>query len=316
MTQTYTEAPRPAEAATKITPAEMLAKITGQMDTFDALKAAELKSGLTAFIAKRDALLADYKKQYPALLKSWSDQHSQIQGLLDQIHESVPDKRAEAILACICTLRRTQYCNEQSLKRRQLCAGGMLEHARDLRKARFDADNARLDALSNLAARISAELKADAKLIGDIRAALDSPPPPGVALYSFWFKLLPSHRRLTPDGSDSTLGKTEEALCKDALGDDWQKCPADAAICAPPKEDPAADAPDRTAAPWLVDPNRYGDELDQAWSDCLDTKQKYADAESAFRAKPDDLAFLAKNVDDARKALDDQIVKQLQQDNP
>jgi len=286
---------------------DLMDTITKRIDTFDAQKSADFKTGLAGYLSKRDGLLADYKKQESALKKTWSDQNFQIRGLLDRVNDPavVSADRVKKVLDVSCEERCDQQCQESALRERQLCAAGVLENTRDVAKATLDAASARLDILTNLAARVSAELKADGKLITDIGSALDSPPVKASALYSFWFKLLPSHRDLMahPAAADS-VGKTEGQLCADRKCD----CPHVAANCSPKDEVPQAPP---TPVAQIVDADKYGAQLDQAWLDCAAARDAYAAAESAFRAGADDLASFTKRVQDGHKGLDDVIAKAL-----
>lgn len=285
---------------------KLLDSITAELNSFEAKKLGELKKDLEGFVARQGQLVDDYKKQYAALKKQWCDQQTEIDALSRAIRCAVPTWK-EIITKCVCPPQADIRCQEQSIANRKRCCKGTRERTRDDAQARFDDAKAYLDALIANAAGLKAALEADAKLIKEITGLLTGADQT-VAVYLFWFKLLPQHNSIAPAdcktiGADETL----EKLCSTEFG---KPCGGDPNPCTPPKDEAAGDAAKpHHPAPWLVDPAKYATELDCAWSDRRDAKDAFAKADAAYKTKPDDLKALEDKLTAAKKGLDEEIKK-------
>ncbi len=283
---------------------DLLNSVTNELNQFEAKKLAELKKDLEAFVQKQKDLGADYEKQYPTIRQTWCDQQLEIETLLASLKCAIPDWK-EIAEECICKPKHVVRCKDQAIAKRKRCCQGARERIRDKAQARFDDAKKRLDALLANAQSIKAKLDENAKWIKEITGLLTGPEK-AVAVYLFWFKLLPSHVSLTP-ADCKTVGGDEkpEDLCKT----EWdKKCEAEPEPCAPGGEEPPEAArPTRRPAPWLVAPDKYDDELDCAWIDRRDAKDAFAKAESDYKNKPDDLKSLEEDLAKYNKSLEDEI---------
>jgi len=309
----------------KTTPAEkcetadsMLKRITQQINEFDVKKLGELKKELETFTKAQDDLVKDYEKQYPTLRSKWCDQQARIQTLYAQIKCAFPGQDWKKIVEeCICPPRHDLICLEKKIARRKKCCYGKLQKELDAATTHFTETKARLDTLKANAAEIDKKLKADETLYGEIQTLLGQPDK-AVALYKFWFVLLPAHRSLIPgDVAEDckTFGDAEDpdTLCKNG------PCPPDDGPCVPREgetEGEPASHPRRRAVPWLIAPKKYRDELDCAWKDYLDAKDELGKADSAFKNAPDDIPSLVAKLDADKKSLEETIRKCLETKKP
>jgi hypothetical protein len=176
----------------------------------------------------------------------------------------------------------------------------------------------RLDALNANAQKIEAGLGDGDKLIKEIQGLVPGPDK-AVALYLFWFKLLPLHLALMPDDVSSDCKRfgdkeTPWLLCKAVLElacDDDGSCDAKGYV---PPSPGGATTP--RPAPWLMPWKHYSGDLDCAWQDYRKAKNALADAESQFKSDPDDLEGLRKKLDDLNKTLEDRVKDCLKQARP
>lgn len=304
-----------------VSAAEMLESVTRELNEFDAKKLGELKSELETFVKNQEKLVKDYETKYPSLREKWCLQQQQVQQLYAAVKCAFPppsEPWKEIVERCICTKKHEVRCLEERIEKRRRCCSGKRERARDRAKARFDAAKARIDALTALAAKIEAGLGEDATFIKDVNALM-SGPDHAVVLWLFWFRLLPNHKQLAPaDVEDSCKSFGDEDSPEKLCAATWCKpCDPEEGGCKPSTEE-AEDgqpAPGRPV-PWLMPPKDYRTALDCAWQDYRDAKNALAQAESEFKASPDDLGSLAKALDDRKKALEEEIKKCLKDAKP
>lgn len=300
----------------------LLKTVVDEINTFEAKKLGELKTDLEAFIKKQDDVEKGYEKAYPVLRDRWCAQQKTIETLYAALKCAFPHQDWKKIVeACICNERHTVRCREQELDQRRHCGWGTRERTRERTRARRDATKARLDTLSDNAGKVKGALDDNDKLIGKIRDLLPQPDK-AVALYFFWFKLLPAHKQLMPgDVSDDCrkFGDDESPykLCESTYKKDCD--PKIELPCTPASDAPADDKTpfdSRHKAPWLIDPKKYRVELDCAWQDLSDAKKAFADAEAKFKESPDDLKSLEEALTKKKDALDGVITECLKKQTP
>jgi hypothetical protein len=315
-TQAGTTTPRaaattstPAAGATAPDPVKQLLQTAKRLKgQSEALDPDDLVSSVTNFGTGKAALLAAYKDKYPDLRTLWNTQHQQIVQLHSALSSAYPEaQRNKLINDCICTRRRAIQCEEDALQKRQLCAKGVREQARDAAEQVQKDAKTRLDALTANADGISAALDNHADLITQIKALLSTPNQP-IVLLLFWFELLPGHLQLMPSDAPADYqsfgkGELEADLCKAAYA---QPCPTPAGVCTPP----AAGAPPapvrRRVVPWLARPGtEYESELIVAWNDYLAAVEKLVAASGDYEADRDDLTAMQNQLDADKAALDE-----------
>jgi len=303
------------------TPKELLIDINEELLRFEAKKLGELKAELEAFVKNQGGIVSDYEKKFPALRARWCEQQQRVESLYAQIKAAFPGQDwKEIVKDCICKPKHELKCLEKKIDARARCCSGALERKRDRAKKKFDWAKTHLDTVSKNAQRVEAELNDNEKLITkDIREALAGPER-AVALYLFWFKLLPVHRRLRPADmkDDCPKFEGEDPLCPD------EDCDDEPGGCKPAgaeEADPVSDAhcpgdEDTATVPALLLPKAYAEELDRAWRNYRNVKDLYAAAESAYKANPDDLASLRKALEDQRKTEEERIKECLKGKKP
>jgi hypothetical protein len=298
---------------------DLLDEVTLELNQFEAKKLAELKAELEAFVKKKGALVDEYEKKYPVLRERWCKQHQDVEGLYDSLRCAFPNQDWKQLVSdCICQKQRETYCLERKIGRRKYCCQGKRERARDDAKAAFDAARARMDALNANAQKVDAGLVDSDKLIKEIQGLVPGPDK-AVALYLFWFKLLPLHVGLMPDDVSAECKKFAETetpwlLCKTVLEPDCD----DDSTCDPkgyvPPSPGAAISP--RPAPWLMPWKNYSGDLDCAWQSYRKAKNTLADAESQLKSDPDDLDSLRKKLDELNKSIEDRVKDCLKQAKP
>jgi hypothetical protein len=325
------QAPAASPPADPTSVKELLQLVTDEVNSFEAKKLTELKAELEAFEKQQTNLVGDYeKKQYPVLRQQWCDQHKCVQSLYASIQCAFPvdvwKKDWKAIIAeCVCPKVHELTCRTRRLRKRKRRCQGPHEWARNEAKKHFEDAKAYLDALRNNAAGVKGILDADATLIRDIPGIL-SGPEPAVALYLFWFKLLPAHKSIRPDDVPDcdgfpgfAAGQTPDGLCG------AMTCPKcadetsdkdDAATAHQATESGAATADAARVAPWLVKPDQYASKLFDAWKDYRKAKDTFAKKEADYKREPDDIASLDKQLDERTKAVPDEITTCLKNVKP
>ena len=303
------------------TPKELLDAVNEELAQYEAKKLGELKTELEAFVKAEDGITSDYEKKYPALKARWCDQQARLVSLYEQMKAAFPGQDWKAIVRdCICKTRHETECLEKRIDARARCCSGTLERKRDRAKRRFEWAKAHLDTVKQNAQKVGDDLDYDEKLITkDIREALAGPERT-VALWLFWFRLLPTHRRLRPADmkDDCPKFEGEEPLCPDEKCDDEPgACKPSGAEEADPESPSHCAGDEKTATvPSLLLPADYAKELQRAWRNYRNAKDVYAAAESAYKAKPDDLSSLRKTLEEQTKTEEDRIKECLKKKKP
>ena len=292
----------------------LLDEITKELDKFEARKLGELKSDLDAFVKKQEALVTEYKKQYPILRQKWCDQQTLIESLYASMKCAFPGQDWKSwIRDCVCKKRHERNCLAETIEKRKRCCHGKRQRARDRSKARLEAAKKRLDELSANVQKITGVLGDNDKLIAQIPKLLG--PDQRLAMHLLLFKLLPAHKSIAPDDTKCTpIGDddTPDKLCPP------QACDSEVGACTPGNEvedDKVVDKK-RHPVPWLIRWEKYENELTCAWHDYREAKEDWAIKEAEFKSDPDDLASLEKKLADVDKTLDDEIVKCLKKVGP
>ncbi|MBJ6127184.1 hypothetical protein [Microvirga splendida] len=270
---------------------ELVANISEQIADYEAKKLAQLKSEIEGFIKKKDALIEDYKKKHPELLRLWSGQNVAIDILHKTLVCRYPDW-AEIFQSCVCKHIEAIQTSQVNLDVRLCCGQGANEKARDKAKQKSEAANLFLKGLGDMEKGITAQLQQNQKWIDEIGKLLNGPDSIQ-AIHVFWGKLLPAHAQLAPDGLSTVL---KESLAKAACN---------AAQVVDDSCKPVAAEPSNTRSPpWLIHFDVYGSALEKAWCVYRKAKEDYGAAEGAFARNPDDVDATAKEIEAARKALD------------
>lgn len=298
---------------------DVLKEVTNQINQFESKKLGELKASLETFVKNQDKLVDGYREKYPALRKTWCDRQLDVERLYAHIKCEFPlteQKWKDLIKDCICKKKRDLYCLKLRIAKRKRCCSGELQRKRDAAADAFELAKAELDTLQNLAQRIADALAANLNVIGEIEKLPSAER--AVALYLFWFKLLPNHKALTPtrDISEAcrNLGADSDpkTLCKPTYEAD--PCKDETGACTPPKDEKWTTP--EPQGPFLMHPDDYLNALDCAWDKYDKAKTALADAEAKYKENPDDLASLEKGHTEGRKALEDEIKKCLKGHKP
>lgn len=303
---------------------QLLREINTQITDYESKKLQQIKRELEAFVSTKKAVFEDYKTKHPMLKDKWYKQNSDVTAIAQHLACIFKkETRDQHIENCICSKRKEIDKASTEIETRKARGKGKNETRRDEAKAIYDAAKADLEALKANAQRLEIELTTNQKTIAEIQALLQGPDR-AVAIWLFWFTLLPSHRQLMPNPKslpkDCTVageGESPADLCnpkaeeKPAGGDipaepgqsapdPGKASPAQVAQAAQPA---STSTPGRTA-PWLIDPGAYEKALDAAWTRYKEAQEALGKAEAAYAAAPDDLAASARKLEDLRKALD------------
>jgi len=298
---------------------DVLREIDEELAAFEAKKLPDVKAEFTTYVGQKKTAVDDYKQKYPELRDKWCAQQQLIERLYSALKCAFPGQDWKKLVAdCVCSQRAEEARLAEQLRKRKKCCRGVRERARDEQAERVAAAKARLETLMGLAAAVDAQLTTNAALIDTIRGLLGSPTQ-ATTLFLFFFKLLPAHIALRPDdisdecksfGSEYTPEKLCEGVkCKDP--------PADDSPCVEKQPDPPpTPGPTRRPVPAILPKNSLGGEIDCAAQDYRQANTDSAAADAAYKKAPDDVASLAKQLDDFRAALDDKITQCLAASKP
>jgi hypothetical protein len=298
---------------------EQLAKVKNEIVSFEARKLGELKTELEAVQKKKETAIPQYKKDYEGLKKTWCEQNDHIVSIRRDLIGAFPEWK-KYVQDCICSWLAKKRKQENRVKCRSEVKGPR-EAARDEAKAALDAAKAAATGWESAATTLAAKLAENQKLIDQICKLACSPERP-VAIYKLWFKLLSAHACIRPVTDCFTVPVDEMPceLCPPEKPEDCRPCekyeeqPApkngngegeshddDAAQSTPPaKQWPLCD-------PFLIPPDDYPGRLDCVYDEYLEAKDVYAGAEAYYRAKPDDLAQVKKDLLALANSLDVEI---------
>ncbi len=272
---------------------EILDNIRAEIATFESRKLVQFKSELEAFLSKKATVVDEYQKKYPVLVDAWKKLNSRIEQASVTLKCRFPDGQWKTYLQeCACDRYQKLAERRDALVTRMTCGVGDLEKTRDQKKAELDAAKTYLDTLIANAGKSDAELAANGKTATSIEG-LANGPQKAVGLQWLWLDLLPAHVAMAP--SNLPVG----CLGYAAGEEPWVICTS---ISAPAE---GAAHP----VPWLIDPDDYGDALDDAWMAYRAARDASAKADTAYAAAPDDIATTAKALEADEKVRDDEIRK-------
>ena len=274
---------------------DLLKTVIDEINTFEAKKLGELKTELEAFVKKQDDVEKGYEKAVSRRSRDkWCAQQQTIETLYAAIKCAFPRPGLEerSSRRCICAKRREVRCREQDSMQRRRCCWGTRERA-----ASGPGPARRGQGAARHAGRQRAEGRRRAQ--GQRQADRPDPRCPAaagrrrVALYLFWFKLLPAHRQLMPGDVGDDCKKFGDDESPEKLCESTYKKPCDrrtrAAVHAAgsDSDDADGDMPASTRGTRCrgsIDPTRYRQELDCAWDDCVTRRRTFAEAEADFKA--------------------------------
>lgn len=292
----------------------LLEGVKEQIATYEAKRLGEQKTELEALVKQKPLSVADYNAKYPTLYARWCAQHQQVETLYKLIQQAFPGQVwTDIVSTCICKKRHDEQCKTKEIEEREYCSQGKNQRLWSQAKAVAEAAKASLDTLVSNAQKIDAGLLEIDKLIKEIQALVPGPDK-AVALYLFWFKLLPIHMDLLPDKVSAECKafgteQTPEKLCAKELAG-----PCD--FNNPCKPETANTDKVEIPRAWLMDPDRYPKTLDDAWKKYQNSKTDLAAKEVAYKSAPDDLDTLRKNLDDFKKKLEAEIKDCLKKEKP
>jgi hypothetical protein len=313
------DTPNVGGAAASPSVKDLLDEVTLELNQYEAKKLTELKAELEAIVKKKTALVDEYEKKYPLLRERWCKQHQDVEALSDSLRCAFPNQDWKQLISdCICVKQRDAWCLEQTIRRRHYCCQGKLERARDDAQTAFEAAQLRMNVLTANTQKIEAGLADGDKFIKEIQGLVPGPDK-AIALFLFWFKLLPLHVGLMPEDVSpecKKFGETETPwlLCKSVLEPDCEDDNAcDAKGYVPPDR---GAAPSPRPAPWLMPWKNYAGAFDRAWQDYRQAKNALAEATSRFKSNPDDLESLRTRLADLDKTFDQRVKDCLKQAKP
>lgn len=272
---------------------DILNTVKSEILTFESRKLVQFKGELESFLSKKTTVVDEYRKKYPGLVEAWKAMNTRIEQAHVTLKCRFPNGQWKTYLQeCACDRRQKLAGREAALAIRMTCGAGDLEKARDGKKAKLDAAKTYLDTMIANAGKCDAALTANGKTAGVVEG-LSNGPKKAVALQWLWLDLLPAHIAMAP-------GNLPPGCLAYAQGEEpWAICTSIPA--------PADDA--ARAVPWLINPDDYGNALDDAWMAYRAARDASADADKKFADTPDDIATLAKLLAADEKARDDEIRK-------
>jgi hypothetical protein len=290
------------------TPARtQLARVNAELSRLQAKDLPGLQQELATFVGKQDTLVGAYRTQFPALRKLWCDRQLDVERLYAHIRCEFPlDKPAwqKVVADCICTPEHDLHCLKRRVGRRTRCSTGPHEREFLAADARYSAAKVDLDALTGLVGQLTAKLAASLDLVGAIEKL--GPTGRAVAIYLFYWKLLPAHKRLAPkDVSADCLRLGSEGdphvLCKGV----WDRvCKDEEGACKPPDEAHHEPEHHERPVPWLLPPDDYGTALDCAWDRYQRAREERAEAKAKYDADQDSLQALTDRLAATESGID------------
>ena len=269
--------------------------VTVALDRITAFGLADLKTALDTASAQKEAVVTDYRAKYKGFRERWWCEQQSIA----KLHQALTctyekDAWKEIARKCVCRLKRQIWERTEQIDAKNDCSKGELE--REALRAQAERDRAQKerDNWTAAAAMIDQQLTTNDAACKAIQTLIGNGDPQ--AIYQFWFTLLPAHRALMPDDAPATareLGHGES--------------PED--ICEFPHHG-------RRAPPWLIEPDRFGRVLDEAWEAYLNAQIHYSRAQAAYLEKKDDLAALTAARDTLQTNLDANIAACLKEHAP
>lgn len=284
---------------------ELLGAVSKDLATSEAKKLGQLKAALEAIDKKKQVLVDDYAKQFNTLRDLWCSQEIDIVQLAKLA--PWPDAWQTVVKEKICPDLTALDAAKTSLLARQDTFLSPLELAREQARRALAVTEAALDAVNGNAQRVREQLTLNSQLLPKISPILKGSTP-AVAVYLFWFKLLPSHRALKPYNvkeGDYGTGITPAELCSASAGGGGHTNYGGGGGSAAPQR-----------APWLMDPNTYASALDDAWANYKNAKYELAAKEGDYQDERDEIARLEKQLVELTKTLDARITAKLETIKP
>jgi hypothetical protein len=303
--------PNAAEAGASCADVEtLLDQVTKQLTAFEAMKLGDLKKELEQVRDKKKTATDEYVKEHKALREKWCAQQQLIERLLAALKCAFPgEKWKEILAACLCCRLADEKNLEQKVKKRLKCCRGPKERAWEEKKEAMEAAKKRLEVLIAISAKIKAQLGENDKLIDEVKLLVGGAGQ-AEALYVLIVKLLRTHVALRPDdvseeckkfGEDDTVEKICEGVeCENRYPDD--------SPCVEKSAD-STETKARRAVPWIIAPDKLGEEINCAAEAYRNAKNEAAAAEAAYREKPDDTESLKKELTALRAKLEEDIRK-------
>lgn len=269
--------------------------VTVELDRINALGLSDLKTALDTANSQKEGLVKDYRAKFKQFRERWWCEHQ----LVTKLHQALTctferDKWREIARECICRPKRDIHDRSRVIDEKNNCSKGDLERAQARALAERDRAKAERDAWAQAATLIDQQLTANDQLAKTIQTLIGNGDPQ--AIYKLWFTLLPAHKALTPfDAPESAreLGEGES-----------------------PEEICGFEHPGHRAPPWLVDPDRYGHELDESWKNYYSAQLYYSAAAAEYLEHKDDLASITQARDTLKAALDTNIAACLKRHAP
>ena len=291
--------------------------VDDQINRFDALKLNELKTELEAFVEIVKTAPAEYKDKYADFKRRWCEEGKQIEQLHSDLLCVYPDWK-KLIKVNVCVFLNEIDKLEETIKK---CKGEK-EMALDEAKEQLDVAQANLDAWKLATQKIEEKLTTNQGWITEMQS-LNQGEDRAFGLYLLWFKLLPAHNNLMPDGKEPLFrDETPDALCpKETPEPPCREVAQQGQVASLSQESHSELQPlqvksednscDERAAPWIINPNNYKDKLDRAFCCYKLKKERYADFKVKFQAKPDSLAFLTEELAQKKITRDADIKEKL-----
>jgi hypothetical protein len=270
--------------------------VTVELDRINALGLSDLKTALQTAASQKDGLVKDYRAKFKQFRERWWCEHQ----LVTKLHQALTctferDKWREIARECICRPKRDINERSRIIDEKNNCSKGELERIQARALAERDRAKTARDAWAQAATLIDQQLTANDQLAKSIQTLIGNGDPQ--AIYKFWFSLLPAHKTLTPYDAPESARELGEGESPDE-------------ICG---FEPQGH---HRAPPWLVDPDKYGYELDESWQSYYAAQLSYSAAAAAFLEHPDDLATITANRDNHKAALDADIASCLKRHAP
>lgn len=270
-------------------------QVTVCLDRVTAFGLTDLKAALDAASSQKEAVVKDYRSKYKGFRERWWCEH-QVVAKLHQALTCTYEKEAWREIAekCVCRPKRLIWERTEVINAKNDCSKGDLE--RDAGRAQAERDRAKgeMTAWTGAAATIDQQLTANDALAKSIQTLIGNGDPQ--AIYQFWFTLLPAHRALMPDDAPPAArelghGESPEDICGFAHHG-------------------------HRAPPWLIEPDRFGRVLDEAWEAYYNAQIHYSRVQAAYLEHKDDLATLTAARDALQAALNANIAACLKEHAP
>ena len=273
--------------------------VNNEINRFEALKLNELKTELEAFVEIEKTAPAEYKDKYADFKRRWCEEGKQIEQLRKDLLCGYPDWK-ELIKDNVCDLDTDKL--EEMIKK---CKGEK-EIARDEAEEQLKTAKDNLEAWKLATQKIEEKLTTNQGWITEMQGLNQEDR--AIGLYLLWFKLLPAHNNLMPDGGVPLYGnETPDVLCsKETPEAPCREVTQQGQVASQSQESHPVSQPspgnsndkpcDERAAPWIINPINYKEKLDRAFCCYKLKKDLYAVAEAAFQSELESQASLTEEL--------------------